>query len=253
VTDPNQATDYIARLSGTWDPGTVPALGDDDFYTAQQQVRQTIAPMLNLTVPLLDFHIVSTTPSVEGVLRTRWKIVTRAGGPTLYPDTTEPHPSDIYYTLRLQPLAQVKQLEVDVAASDWAYRGMLTGAIPAYLLREAWGTQPRQINVGSFGTGTFTPAAITYTALDGYTQRTVTFGQEDLADFVIEADQYSAGHQAIWLVVPPAEPDGDAMTHKLSYAVQPGGPYDVVDRWDDPAEPAPAFTPLAWTDVEGGE
>jgi hypothetical protein len=247
VTDPNFAADYIARLSGTWDPGTVPALSGDDLYTAQQEVRQTIAPMLGLAVPQLDFHIVSTLPSSSDVLRTRWRLTTRAGGPTLFGDTTDPHPSDIYYTLRLQPLTQVQQLEVDVTAPDWAYRGMLTGAISAFLLRKAWGTQPRQINVASFGTGTFTPSTLKFTSTDGLTQRTYPFEQNDFADFVIEADPNSSGHQAIWLVLGANDVDGERTAYKLSYAVQPGGPYDLGDRWDDPAEPAPDFTALEWS------
>jgi hypothetical protein len=239
--------DYIARISGTWNPGSVPPLDGDDLYAAQQEMRRTIATMLGLAVPQLDFHIISTMPGAADVLRTRWRLTTRAGGPTLFADATEPHPSDIYYMLRLAPLSQVKQIEVDVAAPEWPYRGILTGAIPAVLLREAWGTGARQINVGAYGTGLFTPTAVTFTSLDGFNSRTAPFEQEDFADFPVEADDASAGHQSVWLVVASTDGGAEVSAHKLSYAIKPGSPYDVANRWDDPAEPAPDFTPLVWS------
>lgn len=248
MTDPSMSIAYTGRINGTWDPGTVPPLEDWDYVTAQSAVSASIAPMLDLVTPLNEFQVISSVANVDEVLRTRWRVEALAGGPTLIPGIDEPHPASVYFMFRLYPLTQLKQLQIDVDAPDWPYRGMLSGSIPALLLRQAWGTDPRQINVASFGTGSFTPTSLSYMSYDGYTNRTFPYVQSDVADMSIACAPQGYNQQSIWLVTTTGGDEPAPFVQKLSYMVAPGLPLTVENRWDDPAEPPPPFVDLPWTD-----
>lgn len=232
-------TDYRATINGTWNPGSIPAIEPAGYPSAQRAATDATRSALGLTGDTVDFHILSVKQSGGPVYRAHWKLFSYVSGPALHMGTTEPHDSQISLMLRVFPFSQVDQVRFDPDLVDADYRGVMAGVVPALLLRKHWGLGPRQITVGSLGTGTFTPAELTYPELfSANPQTTVPYDTPDaLASYGFTLAAGSSPQPAMWLV------DADDASWKVSYCAE-RVELAYLDRWDDPDEPAPGFDPL---------
>lgn len=230
-------TNLTAVISGLWTPGTVPALTQGTYLSAQASADEATRVALDLDDGFLGFYLVATATPGGPVYRSRWKIAAEASGPTLRTGTTEAHEAQVWLTLRVYPRSEVQQVTYDQDHyDDMPFQGILAPVVAALLLRKRFGAAEREITVGSFGTGTFMPVELGFDGLYPPTPSTADYGADGLAGYGTTLPAGTASHPTVWLSA-----DGDAW--KVSYCVdQPSKTYE--DRWDDPDEALPVFDPL---------
>ncbi len=232
-----------ATIEGTWNPGTVPQFDSRELPEVQNAASEGARQALFVTSDHADFHVIardgySNTP----LARARWRVDMYVGGPMLIPDTSVPHPSGVMMRLTLYSHLDKRQVVGGDDESVMPYQGALSNVIPALLLRGFWGSGPREINVGTFGVGTFTPERIRYAPMARGQDVTVPIDATTaLADFPFVRPESDPRQVAMWVVAS----DPAAVSAKISYCIAEAGGNEEA-RWDDPAEPVPAFDPLDW-------
>ena len=116
------------------------------------------------------------------------------------------------------------------------YRGVLAGIVGALLLRNRWGLSEREIVVGQYGTGMFTPLELVYNELYTDVTTKVDYEATKLASYRLIAAVDSSPVPAMWLAA-------DDVGTQVSYCVANGadGP---AQRWDAGDAAVPPFDPL---------
>lgn len=231
-------TDYLAKIKGTWNPGSIPAIEPAGYGNAQRAAAAATRSALGLPGDTLAFHLIGTTGPDSPVYRQHWKLFAYVGGPALRMGTPAEHDSEISLLLRAYPLTEVQHVTFDPDLPwDMPYGAVMAGVVPALLLRHRFGTGPRQLTIGSLGTGTFTPTVLSYPDLYAAVELVeVPYDTQGLASYGFTLPAYSSSHSAMWLVT-------DDGTWKVSYCAE-RVEQSYAQRWDDPDEPAPAFEPL---------
>lgn len=228
---------YAAIIRGTWDPGGIPPFESPmDLYGAYPQAIAGARTALQLTHETLDFYLISRPTPESAVHRQRWSVFYNVGGPSLHlGPNAEPHPSLMSITTSVYPHSEVQQVIADEGPSD--YQGVFAGIIPALILRHRFGPSARPITLAGYGTGTFTPAELSFQDLfSAASQVTVPYDTAGLASYSFVRPAGTVDPPAVWLVT-------DDASWKVSYCVE--SPDQIYDqRWDDPDEPAPEFEPL---------
>lgn len=228
---------YTATIHGTWNPGGIAPLDEQTFPHVQLAAADATRQLLGVDDNEIEFHLVATTHSGGAVYRSRWRVQASAFGPTLRLGTRDEHDAQVTLTMQVDSFAHHLQV---VADEDMPYRGVFSGVIPALLLRHHWGTEARRITISGAGTGTFTPRWLSYPERHGHGVITVAHDTEHLPDYGFAEHVGSTVQPAVWLVT-----DDLRAAWKVSYCV-PDLAMARSDRWDDPAQPVPDFTPLDW-------
>lgn len=244
--DPVSEADYVATIRGTLDTGSIYPFADtNDYVLTQAQLDAATANALG-GVSSADFYLIARLQPYEPLYRVRWMLNAQVSGPTLRPDGTAgtDHDATVRLMFRRYPMGETAtaQIITDPADNDrveMPYRSALTGVQPALLLRHLWGTGPRAITVGDRATVTFTPEILEYTGLAGYEPVEVDYDEPALAEYPFFVPENDGRQPALWMALNGAT-EGEGW--KISYATEPGTARE--ERWDDPAEPVPAFAAL---------
>jgi hypothetical protein len=243
---PEGTITHSATVQGQLEPGAgLYPLPYNKFYNAQRLTAAALATALGGT--RADVYLVIRTSLSQPVYRERWVVDVELSGPSLTPLTTAAHLSGLTAALRVYPPGTEEashQLARDPGdVRNVRYSGQLCGLVAAHWLRHKLGTDPLALTIGGFGSLTFTPQEMIYGAMyapDPWT--TVDYGTEPSGAYAFEATPQEDYRPGVWLAVAD-EPEGTAPTWKMSYCT-PQGVSGVEYRWDDPAEPCPAFAPL---------
>lgn len=248
--------DYAGQLIGQLEPITLPQLDGDTYVAAQMAVSDATRLLLGVDGDLIDFHIVYRDGPNAPVMRSRWRVQAVVGGPALRPFTAGAYTTTVNYRLRIWPYGERLQVIFGEDETNWTYRGEMSAIIPALLLRQLWATVPgavgadgaRVLTVGSMGTVRFTPQQMQFDRMfNDQIKEVVPWDFADVAatNLISSYQMMMSPNQeripGIWFVIDDAIP----YSRKVSYLV-PTSNLSWIDRWDDPDEPAPAFTPLTW-------
>jgi hypothetical protein len=244
--------EYTGSLMGTVTPGTgFYPLGYSRFAAASRQMPALLRMALGWDLRL-PFHLVGRKLNSPGLYRAHWVLDAVLSGPGFFPNSAVPsHSGRIDVRMRLYPDTDGmfdQGVEDDAIAGGFPWNGVLTGLIPALLLRRAWGgDNTREFTLEDGKTFTFTPLQIGFTPTNA---SSVTVWSEinatNLAALPVRESPAAElpggetpGGTALWLV--PSTLDAD---WKLSYSLSQGAAQNPAERWDDPNEEAPAFVPL---------
>lgn len=247
--EPVSEVEYVATIRGTLDTGSMyPFANMEDYLVTQAQLDAATTNLLG-GVSTADFYLIARVQPYEPVYRVRWMLNAQVSGPTLRSSGTtgQDHEAEIRLVMRRYPMGgsattQIITDPADDSRAEMPYRSALTGVQAALLLRHLWGAGPRSVTVGDRATVRFTPETLEFTGPAGYEPVVVDYDAPSVAEYPFFLPENDGRQPALWMALDGA---GEGEGWKISYATEPAtGP---EERWDDPAEPVPAFAPLSVT------